>query len=94
MFKIFLKILIFLNPNQENFLQKFLINTRSDRAESPTFLIIQRNSFLKKFDFKVIDCNGSQLKNSDISGAICTLSFSILILNSRFVEGAKYVRVF
>ena len=37
--------------------------------------------------------NGSQLKNLDISGVIFTLSLSILIQNSQFVEGAKYVRV-
>ena len=37
--------------------------------------------------------NGSQLKNPDTSSAIFTLSFSILILNSQCVEGAKYVRV-
>ena len=37
--------------------------------------------------------NGSQLKNLDISGTIFTLSLSILILNSQFVDDAKYVRV-
>jgi len=37
--------------------------------------------------------NGSQLMNPDISGAIITLSSSLLILNSQCVEGAKYVRV-
>ena len=42
---------------------------------------------------KVINNNGSQLKNPDTSGAILTLSLSILILNSQSVEGAKYVRV-
>ena len=38
-------------------------------------------------------CNGSQLKNSDISGAIFTLSFIILILNSQCVEDARDARV-
>ena len=37
--------------------------------------------------------NGSQLKNLDISGAIFTLSFSIRILNSQCVKGARDVRV-
>ena len=37
--------------------------------------------------------NGSQIKNPDISGAIFTLSLSILILNSQCVEGARDVRV-
>ena len=37
--------------------------------------------------------NGSQLKNPDISGAIFTSSLSILILNSKCVEGARDVRV-
>ena len=37
--------------------------------------------------------NGSQLKNPDISGAIFTLSLSILMLNSQCVERAKDVRV-
>jgi len=36
--------------------------------------------------------NGSQLKNPEISCAIFTLSLSILILNSQFVEGATDVR--
>ena len=35
--------------------------------------------------------NGSQLKNPDISGAILTLSLSIL--NSQCVDGARDVRV-
>ena len=35
--------------------------------------------------------NESQLKNPDISGAIFTLSLSIL--NSQCVEGAKYVGI-
>ena len=35
--------------------------------------------------------NRSQLKNPEISGAILTLSLSILILNSQCVEGAKYM---
>ena len=38
-------------------------------------------------------CKGSQFKNHGISGAILTLGSRILILNSRCVEGAKYVRV-
>ena len=37
--------------------------------------------------------NGSQLKNPDISGAILTLSLSILILKSQCVEGARDFRV-
>ena len=37
--------------------------------------------------------NESQLKNPDLSGAIFTLSLSILILNSQCVEGARDVRV-
>ena len=37
--------------------------------------------------------NGSQLKNRDISGAIFTLSLSILILNFHCVEGARDVRL-
>ena len=37
--------------------------------------------------------SGSQLKNPDISGAIFTWSLSILILNSKFIEGARDVRV-
>ena len=37
--------------------------------------------------------NGSQLKNSDISSAIFTLSLSILILNCQCEEGARDVRV-
>ena len=37
--------------------------------------------------------NGNQLMNSDIFGAIFTLSLSILILNSQYVEGARYERV-
>ena len=37
--------------------------------------------------------NGSQLNNPDISGAIFTLSLSILILNSQCLEGARDVRV-
>ena len=37
--------------------------------------------------------NGSQLKNPDISGALFTLSLSILILNSQCVEGARDVKV-
>ena len=36
--------------------------------------------------------NGSQLKNPDTSGAIFTLSLSI-ILNSQCVEGARDIRV-
>ena len=38
--------------------------------------------------------NGSQLMNHDTSGAIFKLSLSIQILNSRRIEGAKYVRFF
>ena len=38
-------------------------------------------------------CNGSQLKNPYISGAIFTLNLSKLILNSKCVEGARDVRV-
>ena len=37
--------------------------------------------------------NGSQLKKPDISGAMFTLSLSVLILNSQCVEGTKYARV-
>ena len=37
--------------------------------------------------------NGSVLKNPEISGAIFTLNFSILILNSQCVEGARNFRV-
>ena len=37
--------------------------------------------------------NGSQLKYSDISGAIFALSLIILILNSQCAEGARGVRV-
>ena len=36
--------------------------------------------------------NGSQLKNPDVSAAFFILSLNILILNSQYVEGAKYVR--
>ena len=42
---------------------------------------------------KHILCNGSQLMNPDISSAIFTLSLSILIMNSQYEEGAKYIRV-
>ena len=35
---------------------------------------------------QIRNCNGSQLKNPDISGAIFKLSLSIRILNSRCVE--------
>ena len=38
--------------------------------------------------------NGSQLKNLDISGAIFTLSLSLLILNFQCVEGVRDVIVF
>lgn len=37
--------------------------------------------------------NGSQWINPNISGAIFTMSSSLLILNSQYVEGAKYVLV-
>ena len=46
--------------------------------------------FTEKFRFP---SNESQLKNPDISGAIFTLSLSILILNSQCVEGARDVKV-
>ena len=47
------------------------------------------------FEIKSLDkyYNESQLKNPDISGAIFTLSLSILILNSQCVEGARDVKV-
>ena len=38
--------------------------------------------------------NGSQLMNPDLSGAIFTLSLSILVLISQYVEGARYGRVY
>ena len=38
---------------------------------------------------QIRNCNGSQLKNPDISGAIFTLSLSIQILNSQCIEGAR-----
>ena len=41
----------------------------------------------------MMNCNGSQLKNPDISGATTTLSLSILILNYQCVEGARDFRV-
>ena len=47
-----------------------------------------------KFSIKITICNGSQLKDPDISGAIFTLSLSIQILNSQCVEGARDVMVF
>jgi len=53
-------------------------------------------SILKRlrYAFKIQSrSNGSQLKNPDISGAILTLSLSILILNCQCVEGARDVRV-
>ena len=43
--------------------------------------------------FITFTSNGSQLKNPDISGAIFTLSLSLLILNSQCVDGARGVRV-
>ena len=43
--------------------------------------------------FVILFFNGSQFNYLDISGAILTLSLSILILNSQCVEGARDVRV-
>ena len=42
---------------------------------------------------QIRNCNGSQLKNPDISGAIFTLSLSKRVLNSQCVEGTRGVRV-
>ena len=41
----------------------------------------------------LLQVNGGQLKNPDISDAIFTLSLSIRILNSQCVEGARDVSV-
>ena len=57
---------------------KKVLTSDSDHAVNPSF----------KYSV-----NGSQLKKSDISGAIFTLNLSILMLNSQCAEGARDVRV-
>ena len=47
-------------------------------------------SFISSSRYPKIEINGSQLKNPDISGAIFTLSLSILILNSQCLIDSSY----
>ena len=60
-----------------------------------TYSRILRKAAVSQFqDFhNPLKCNGSQLKNPDISCAIFELSLSKWILNSQCVEGARDVRV-
>ena len=54
-------------------------------------MLLKVSIFVVELSIAII-FNGSQLKNSDISGAIFTLNLSILILNSQCVEDARDVR--
>ena len=54
--------------------------------------VSSKSSAYRNFIKRSFKCNGSQLKNLDISGAIFTLSLSIIILNSQCVVGVIDVR--
>ena len=64
--------------------------SRSFSSTRKGLWFIANHAIVKDFMKNV---NGSQFKNTDISGAIFTLSLSILILNSRCVDGARDVKV-
>ena len=72
-------------------LEKMNKSTESDFLE---FLQSFQITYLPENGILVKSNNGSQLKNPEISGAIFTLSLSILMVNSQFVDRARDVRFY